>query len=100
MAGEESVITKAVYHSLFSELSWGLMRLPSRNALSRFFKYAFVGSISTTFDLLVLLLLTEVFGVPFYISTALAFLLATTPNYFFARWFVFRGTKRRMHHGY
>lgn len=66
----------------------------------RFLKYATVGGSTFAFDLALLWVMTEVFLVPYLVSTALAFMIAVSINYFVSRRFVFKGTNRRIHHGY
>lgn len=44
--------------------------------------------------------MTEFFGVPYQVSTALGFIIAVSLNYLLARKYVFKGTERRLHHGY
>ncbi|HWH07088.1 MAG TPA: GtrA family protein [Candidatus Paceibacterota bacterium] len=68
--------------------------------IRRFFKYAGVGGSTFAFDLLLIYLLTELFGVPYTISTPLGFVIAVSINYFLSRRFVFKGTDRTVHHGY
>lgn len=63
-------------------------------------KYAAVGGSTFAFDLVLLWVVTELFGVPYQISTAGAFLVAVSLNYALSRKFVFKGTTRRVHHGY
>ncbi|KND51020.1 MAG: hypothetical protein AB202_01255 [Parcubacteria bacterium C7867-007] len=69
-------------------------------AFRRFLKYALVGGSTLTFDLTLLYIATDIFGVPYYISTPIAFLIAVSINYLISRRFVFKGTERRIHHGY
>ncbi len=69
-------------------------------ALRRFLKYTLVGGSTFAFDLLLIWLMTEFLGVPYWMSTALGFLIAVSINYFVSRRFVFKGTKRQVHHGY
>ncbi len=76
------------------------MRHLKNPAVQRFFKYALVGGSTFLFDLLLLWVLTEFFLVPYQLSTAFAFLVAVSINYFVSRRYVFKGTERRMHHGY
>jgi len=71
-----------------------------RNGVARFFKYAGVGGSTFAFDLLILWLMTEFMGIPYYISTPLAFMIAVSLNYFASRLLVFKGTERLVHHGY
>lgn len=74
-------------------------RLKSR-AFRRFLKYTMVGGSTFAFDLLLIWLMTELFLVPYQVSTALGFLIAVSLNYLIARTYVFQGTARRLHHGY
>lgn len=76
-----------------------MQALQSR-ALHRFLKYALVGGSTFLFDLLLIWLMTEFLRVPYWASTALGFLIAVSINYFVSRRFVFRGTQRKVHHGY
>ncbi len=69
-------------------------------ALRRFLRYAAIGVSTLAFDLLLIALLTQALGVPYYISTPIGFLIAVSINYFLSRRFVFHGTERRLHHGY
>lgn len=78
----------------------GIMRPPERRALLRFLKYTAVGGSTFAFDLLLIWVLTEFLGVPYYVSTALGFLVAVSINYFLSRKYVFKGTNRKVHHGY
>ena len=72
----------------------------SHQSVLRFVRYTTIGVSTLTFDLLLIALLTQVFGVPYYISTPLGFLVAVSINYFLSRQMVFRGTERPVHHGY
>ena len=76
------------------------MKALQSRALRRFGKYALVGGSTFLFDLLLIWVMTEVGGVPYYISTALGFMIAVSINYFVSRRFVFKGTERKIHHGY
>jgi len=76
------------------------MPLPEARAIRRFLRYALVGVSTLSFDLLLLYIATSIIGIPYYISTPIAFLMAVTINYFISRRFVFKGTERRIHHGY
>lgn len=71
-----------------------------RPAIVRLIKYALVGGSTTLLDLVAVWVMTEYLGVPFYVSVAIGFLIGSTPNYFIARVFVFKGTTRRIQHGY
>ncbi|KND47501.1 MAG: hypothetical protein AB199_03665 [Parcubacteria bacterium C7867-004] len=82
----------------YDELSSKVMRLTP--ALRRFLRYAVVGVSTLAFDLVLLYLITEYAGVPYYIATPLAFLVAVSINYLISRRHVFHGTERTVHHGY
>ena len=69
-------------------------------AFRRFLKYAAVGGSTFAFDLVLLWAMTEFLGVPYQVSTALAFLVAVSINYVLSRKYVFKGTSRQAHHGY
>lgn len=71
-----------------------------RSGIKRFLKYAIVGGSTFAFDLLLLWVMTELFGIPYYVSTPFAFIVAVSINYFLARAHVFKGTERPVHHGY
>lgn len=66
----------------------------------RFIRYAVIGVSTLLFDLMLLAGLTELVGVPYYIATPFAFLIAVSINYALSRMHVFRGTMRPVHHGY
>jgi len=68
--------------------------------MRRFFRYAVVGVSTLLFDLVLLAALTELLGVPYYVATPFAFLIAVSINYMLSRAHVFRGTSRTVHHGY
>lgn len=72
----------------------------SSPALLRFLRYATVGGLTFAFDLALLWVMTDLIGIPFYVSTALGFLIGVSANYFISRRYVFKGTRRRVHHGY
>lgn len=69
-------------------------------AARRFLSYVAVGGSTFAFDLLLLWILTERFLVPYPVSTAVGFLVAVSINYFVSRRYVFKGSARRVHHGY
>lgn len=71
-----------------------------KNALLRFLRYALVGGSTLAFDLLLLYVLTTYIGIPYYLATPGAFLVAVSINYLISRKFVFRGTVRSHHVGY
>lgn len=71
-----------------------------RRSIARFLKYMSVGVSTLSFDLLLLVVLTEWLHVPYYIATPGAFLVAVTINYLVSRRHVFTGTTRRLHTGY
>jgi putative flippase GtrA len=69
-------------------------------SIRRFGAYSLVGGGTLLFDLLLLAGLTSILHVPYYISTPISFLIAVSINYAISRKYVFKGTKRRVHHGY
>lgn len=69
-------------------------------AVHRFLKYAAVGVSTFVFDLLLIWLMTEFAGVPYWISTWLGFAVAVSCNYFISRRYVFCGTSRELYKGY
>lgn len=71
-----------------------------RKALVRFLRYTLVGGSTFLFDLLLLFAATTYAGVPYYLATPGAFLVAVSLNYLISRHFVFRGTTRRHRVGY
>jgi len=66
----------------------------------RFLRYTLVGGSTLLFDLALLYLVTTYLGVPYYIATPLAFLVAVSINYMVSRRFVFKGTERGHVYGY
>jgi len=69
-------------------------------ALRRFFRYAAVGVVTLTFDLILLALVIEMGNVPYYTAVPLCFAIAVSINYLVSRKLVFRGTTRNFHTGY
>jgi putative flippase GtrA len=69
-------------------------------ALWRFVRYTAIGVSTLAFDLLLLAGLTQLFHVPYYIGTPIAFLIAVSLNYIISRGLVFAGTERPVAHGY
>lgn len=68
--------------------------------LRRFLRYSMVGVGTFGFDLALLYVATSVVGIPYYISTPGAFLIAVSANYAISRRIVFTKTQRAWHHGY
>ncbi len=66
----------------------------------RFLRYTLVGGSTFLFDLALLYLITTYAGVPYYLATPGAFLVAVSINYLVSRRFVFRGTERGHALGY
>ena len=77
-----------------------MQRILRSRGLRRFLRYALVGGSTFAFDLALIWMMTELFGVPYWLSTWLGFVIAVSLNYFISRRFVFRGTGRRIDHGY
>lgn len=71
-----------------------------RRSITRFLKYMSVGVSTLSFDLLLLVVLTEFLHVPYYLATPSAFLVAVTINYVVSRKHVFAGTERGLRTGY
>lgn len=76
------------------------MHFLKQPSVKRFLRYAVVGVSTLSFDLVLLFIATEFLHIPYYISTAGAFLIAVSINYFISRAHVFKGTERTIHHGY
>lgn len=76
------------------------MSFLNQPAVRRFLRYAVVGVSTLSFDLVLLYIATELLHIPYYVSTAGAFLIAVSINYFISRAHVFKGTERAIHHGY
>ncbi len=68
--------------------------------LYRFSKYTAVGVSTFLLDLAMLYAAVTYLGVPYYVATPCAFLLAVTVNYIISRRHVFHGTERSWHGGY
>lgn len=71
-----------------------------RKGLVRFLHYMLVGGSTFAFDLLLIWLMTEFLFIPYYVSTFIGFVIAVSINYFVSRRYVFKGTERKIHHGY
>jgi putative flippase GtrA len=69
-------------------------------AWERFLKYVLTSSSTFAFDLGLLFLLVDVFGLGQVWSAGLAFVVAVSINYFLSRRFVFKGTLRSLKGGY
>ena len=68
--------------------------------LKRFVRYTVVGVSTFLFDLALLYVAVSMLGVAYYIAIPCAFLVAVSGNYGLSRHFVFKGTTRKVHHGY
>lgn len=69
-------------------------------ALKRFLSYSVIGIGTFGFDLALLYLFTEIFGLHYVVSAGVAFLIAVSVNYAVSRKTVFKGTERNVRHGY
>lgn len=69
-------------------------------AIKRFLKYSAVGVSTFIFDLILLYVLVDVYGLPQVSAAGLAFLMAVSINYWLSRRFVFKGTLRGVKAGY
>ena len=77
-----------------------LIRVTVTLGVHRFLRYASVGVGTFVLDLGMLYVSTSIFGVPYYISTPCAFLIALSINYMISRRVVFTKTERTWHRGY
>ncbi|MBA3788884.1 GtrA family protein [Patescibacteria group bacterium] len=68
--------------------------------MKRFLRYVAVTLPTFLLDLGLLVLLTQVFSVNYVLATGIAFIVATTANYFLSRRFVFMGSHRSFSLGY
>jgi hypothetical protein len=68
--------------------------------LTRFLKYFFIGSSTFILDLSILYILTDIFLINYLTSTAIAFIIAISINYYFSKNFVFTKTARKTDRGY
>jgi putative flippase GtrA len=66
-----------------------LLKSKSDKTLIQLFRYFFVGGIAFAVDFSALFILTEVFGIHYLISAAIAFLLGLTTNYILCNIWVF-----------
>lgn len=69
-------------------------------AVKRFLQYSSVGFSTFLFDLLIVFLLTHFFNVQYLWAVGIGFLIGVSLNYLISRVWVFKGTKRTLHHGY
>lgn len=61
-----------------------------KKLIAQFMKFGFVGVIAFVIDYGVMIFLTEVFGVPYLISTTISFVVSVIFNYFASMRFVFK----------
>ena len=61
-----------------------------KKLISQFMKFGIVGVIAFVIDYCFMVLLTEVFGVPYLISTTVSFIISVIFNYFASMRFVFK----------
>lgn len=71
-----------------------------RRSIRRFIRYSSIGFGTFLFDLLLLWLFIDGFGVPTLPATAVAFLIAVSVNFALSRKLVFRGSSRTLKRGY
>ena len=69
-------------------------------AIRRFSRYAAVGVTTLVFDLLLLFIVIEFGGIPYYAAVPICFAIAVSINYLVSRKHVFNGTARNFHTGY
>lgn len=68
--------------------------------IQRFLKYSGIGVCTFLFDLLLLYIFIDVYGIDPLISAGVAFVIAVSVNYVVSRHFVFSGTMRSVGTGY
>lgn len=61
-----------------------------KKLIAQFMKFGIVGVIAFVIDYCVMIFLTEVFGVPYLISTTISFVVSVIFNYFASMRFVFK----------
>ena len=61
-----------------------------KKLIAQFMKFGIVGVIAFVIDYGVMIFLTEVFGVPYLISTTISFVVSVIFNYFASMRFVFK----------
>ena len=64
--------------------------VPLKKLIAQFMKFGIVGVIAFFIDYGVMIFLTEVFGVPYLISTTISFVVSVIFNYFASMRFVFK----------
>lgn len=64
--------------------------VPLKKLIAQFMKFGIVGVIAFIIDYGVMIFLTEVFGVPYLISTTISFVVSVIFNYFASMRFVFK----------
>jgi putative flippase GtrA len=69
-------------------------------SIQRFLKYSAVGGSTFAFDLALLFVLTDFFGMQYLIAAGGAFLIAVSCNYFISRRYVFKKTTTGLGNGY
>lgn len=62
-----------------------------KKLIIQMFKFGIVGGIATVVDYAIMVFLTEVFGVPYMISSTLSFCISVVVNYLLSMRFVFVG---------
>lgn len=68
--------------------------------MHRFLRYIVIGVSTFALDFCILYLLTSGLGIPYFISTPIAFLIGVSVNYPFSRKYAFTGTRRPWKSGY
>lgn len=81
---EQALLCRAFFLMLADE-GVGLKKL-----IAQFMKFGIVGVIAFVIDYGVMIFLTEVFGVPYLISTTISFVVSVIFNYFASMRFVFK----------
>ena len=71
-------------------LMWADKGVGLKKLIAQFMKFGIVGVIAFVIDYGVMIFLTEVFGVPYLISTTISFVVSVIFNYFASMRFVFK----------
>ncbi len=78
----------------------GVISHARKRGFVRFAKYTGIGMSTFALDLVLLIICTDVFGIPPVLSAGMCFLLAISLHYVFSRRHVFHGTVRPVRSGY
>ena len=74
----------------------GIFIAPTKNGFLQFFRYLFVGGVSTVVDWSVLFLLTDFAPIHYLISAVISFIAGLIANYFLSKALVFKGSEAKV----